>query len=306
MSLFKVDDVVAVKLADRQVPQVGLVVASQDGRTRMTLFSFLVGKFNGADVVFRDSDVESARVYDEATQDTIDDLAAFQSSFPSYGLRFREGQFVAVKLPKRDQAFGRVVKVTREDNRVSYDMVLTDGTPLSFPESAIEYAMIDERGPHKPAPPDPATLVAEDFLADEPKKPRLRAVDWAGRRRDGKPKITGEGLTEAHLVEVIAEHGLTDHGFGQPQVGGPCGFPKLDGVLRILPWLQARGPVANVCRTNTSYSLKHRAEPEVGYVSNGEFLAAAYLAGFKVERCPNNSPNGWINIEPPKGDPEVV
>jgi hypothetical protein len=48
-------------------------------------------------------------------------------------------------------------------------------------------------------------------------------------------------------------------------------------------------------KTGTSYDLKHVPEDEIGYVSNGAFIAAAIAAGFTVRRI-GDSPNAWLNI----------
>jgi len=45
----------------------------------------------------------------------------------------------------------------------------------------------------------------------------------------------------------------------------------------------------------SSYGLKHLAEHDIGYVTNGVFIAAALAEGFKLE-VPRGSPNAWFNI----------
>jgi hypothetical protein len=49
-------------------------------------------------------------------------------------------------------------------------------------------------------------------------------------------------------------------------------------------------------RSGTSYGLKHVAEEDIGYITNGVFIAAAIAEGFRVKRCSDNSPNGRLNI----------
>ena len=41
----------------------------------------------------------------------------------------------------------------------------------------------------------------------------------------------------------------------------------------------------------SSYGLKHKAEPAIGYVPNGIFIAAAAAVGLSVVRCGRWSPN---------------
>jgi hypothetical protein len=45
----------------------------------------------------------------------------------------------------------------------------------------------------------------------------------------------------------------------------------------------------------TSYGLKHIAVEEIGYITNGVFIAAAIAEGFRVVRI-DDSPNALLNI----------
>lgn len=71
---------------------------------------------------------------------------------------------------------------------------------------------------------------------------------------------------------------------------------SLDGFAKACAWLAAQPRTVNVNRAaGSSYGLKHVAEHEIGYVTNGIFIAAAIASGFKV--CPiPGSPNAWFNI----------
>lgn len=65
---------------------------------------------------------------------------------------------------------------------------------------------------------------------------------------------------------------------------------------RARQWLSGRSKTTHVNpRAGSSYALKHRAEPAVGYLTNGVFIAAARAEGFQVRRIPA-SPNAWFNI----------
>jgi len=48
-------------------------------------------------------------------------------------------------------------------------------------------------------------------------------------------------------------------------------------------------------RAATSYTLKHEAQEEIGYVTNGMFIAAAIACGFEVMQA-KDGPNAWLNI----------
>jgi hypothetical protein len=97
---------------------------------------------------------------------------------------------------------------------------------------------------------------------------------------------------------------LNDYGFGPFDVAR---FAKdraemlspysLDDFERARCWLRTKPRTADVNKSaGFSYGLKHVAEVDIGYVTNGVFIAAAMAEGFKVKRCYPDSPNAWINI----------
>jgi hypothetical protein len=60
-------------------------------------------------------------------------------------------------------------------------------------------------------------------------------------------------------------------------------------------WLRRFSKLKSVNRRGSSYGLKHVAEHDIGYVTNGVFIAAAIAEGFSVRRI-ESSPNAWFNI----------
>jgi hypothetical protein len=68
--------------------------------------------------------------------------------------------------------------------------------------------------------------------------------------------------------------------------------------IRARAWLRGQGRRKTINRIGTSYGLKHVAAHDIGYVTNGIFIAAAVAAGFQVERAGpwRQSPNAFINI----------
>jgi hypothetical protein len=58
-------------------------------------------------------------------------------------------------------------------------------------------------------------------------------------------------------------------------------------------WLRRFSKIRALNRRGTSYGLKHCAEDDIGYVTNGVFIAAAITEGFNVRRV---GPNAWFNI----------
>jgi hypothetical protein len=61
-------------------------------------------------------------------------------------------------------------------------------------------------------------------------------------------------------------------------------------------WLRQFGKLKALNRRGTSYGLKHCAEDDVGYATNGVFIAAAIAEGFTVRRADFDSPNAWFNV----------
>jgi hypothetical protein len=61
-------------------------------------------------------------------------------------------------------------------------------------------------------------------------------------------------------------------------------------------WLRQFSKIKALNRRGTSYGLKHCAEDNIGYVTNGVFIAAAIAEGFTVRRAEFGSPNAWFNI----------
>jgi hypothetical protein len=60
-------------------------------------------------------------------------------------------------------------------------------------------------------------------------------------------------------------------------------------------WLRQFPRLKSINRRTTSYGLKHVAAHDIGYVTNGVFIAAAIAEGFVVQRA-GNGPNAWFNI----------
>jgi hypothetical protein len=71
---------------------------------------------------------------------------------------------------------------------------------------------------------------------------------------------------------------------------------SIEEFNRVCDWLgrQARTKRINP-RAGSSYGLKHAAEHEVGYSTNGMFIAAAVACGFCIQRI-GDSPNAYLNI----------
>jgi hypothetical protein len=72
-----------------------------------------------------------------------------------------------------------------------------------------------------------------------------------------------------------------------------------DSLARFMAargWLRQFSKIKSVNKAGTSYGLKHCAEDDIGYLTNGCFIAAAIAEGFTVRRSQPNSPNALLNI----------
>jgi len=70
---------------------------------------------------------------------------------------------------------------------------------------------------------------------------------------------------------------------------------SLEGFEKACHWLSRQKKIKSINTKHSSYGLKHIAEKEVGYITNGVFIAAAIHCGFTVKTYPGD-PNVSINI----------
>ena len=68
-----------------------------------------------------------------------------------------------------------------------------------------------------------------------------------------------------------------------------------DHFERACSWLNRQLRTKSLNKRAGSYSVKHEAEKEVGYISNGMFIAGAIACGFAVQQQAD-SPNAYLNI----------
>ena len=66
-----------------------------------------------------------------------------------------------------------------------------------------------------------------------------------------------------------------------------------DRVEAARLWISRFSKLKNINKNGSSYGLKHIAEREIGYITNGELIAAALMEGFDVMI---EGPNGYFNI----------
>lgn len=70
-------------------------------------------------------------------------------------------------------------------------------------------------------------------------------------------------------------------------------FPEID---KIASWFQDNiVPIKTIDRSRTSYRLKHIVERQIGYITNGQFIAAAIICGYPYKAI-YGSPNVYFGM----------
>lgn len=111
------------------------------------------------------------------------------------------------------------------------------------------------------------------------------------------PNLTDYGFMSSHDSEFIERRAALERQLD----GGPCSekYRPRSSFAEIVTWIHdnfAKRKTIN--RDYTSYGLKHVAEPEIGYTSNGFFICAMIAADFEF-RIPRDlwrDCNAFFNI----------
>lgn len=121
---------------------------------------------------------------------------------------------------------------------------------MTIEKSAIEYAPL--------AGPVTNAAVAR-VLSDHPDLHMLGYGNLFQRRQ----RFTPEQI--ADYRKQLVEAGSVE------RIGAACGW--IERTLRKCGYIN---------HTHTSYGLKHAAEPFIGYLTNGQFIAAMILCGYRA------------------------
>ncbi len=97
--------------------------------------------------------------------------------------------------------------------------------------------------------------------------------------------------------------GIYDNGRGLDKAQKKAEFDKNQSSLldssesfeKAVFWLKQVGKIKSFNPHRSSYGLKHLAEKDIGYITNGVFIAAAIHSGFKYKITPQN-PNVQFNM----------
>ncbi len=84
---------------------------------------------------------------------------------------------------------------------------------------------------------------------------------------------------------------------GQRAANLKGGQDELLGMTRectaICEWLSGKAKIKTINKRHSSYGLKHKAEKEIGYITNGAFICAAVFCGFDFKA---SGPNAHFNV----------
>lgn len=110
------------------------------------------------------------------------------------------------------------------------------------------------------------------------------------------------------LQKVMKQHlELSTHGIGCSSLSPPEQRKEeferyrqdllrdVERFRKTCEWLSTKKKRKTINMKYTSYGIKHIAEKEIGYITNGTLIAAAIYCGFTVKYTDNN-PNVRINI----------
>ena len=108
-----------------------------------------------------------------------------------------------------------------------------------------------------------------------------------------------------NLVPELTDFGIGiyENGRGLDNVQKKAEFDKNQSMLldstesfeKAVAWLKQVEKIKSFNTHRSSYGLKHLAEKEIGYITNGVFIAAAIHSGFKYKINPD-SPNVRFNM----------
>jgi hypothetical protein len=97
---------------------------------------------------------------------------------------------------------------------------------------------------------------------------------------------------------VVRSRGMTDAQYAQKLHEERSRLMRSTAEIdEACKWIQANlEPSAKINRGANSYGIKHYAEKEAGYTSNGCFIAAALMCGYECQQCAPDSPNAYFNV----------
>lgn len=99
-------------------------------------------------------------------------------------------------------------------------------------------------------------------------------------------------LIVSHLPELTAE-GLADEASPEFREQQEKLLQSVQACTRICRWLRRKARATR--HLSSSYGLTFAANRDVGYITHGQFIAAAIHCGFRYRRAPGTS-GIWLNM----------
>ena len=122
---------------------------------------------------------------------------------------------------------------------------------------------------------------------------RIDVLD--GDCRQGAARMGKDGQ---QLQAIMEQHpALHNGGYGgKPSVNTQENRDALAGSVeafaRVRDWVAANlQPIKGTNRRRSSYGMKHIAESEIGYITNGVFIAAMLANGYRMDPNPGYNPS---------------
>jgi hypothetical protein len=118
-----------------------------------------------------------------------------------------------------------------------------------------------------------------------------------------EPWLSSQGICEFHFKNNSAIDGISNYGkestsydfYDQLAADRHALLLYTDDFIKVCKWLTGIGKRKTINKKHSSYGLKHIAEKDIGYITNGTFIAGAIHCGFKYHIC-ENSPNPCFNM----------
>jgi hypothetical protein len=140
----------------------------------------------------------------------------------------------------------------------------------------------------KPSPASEADLTQDELSAAAADMELVLAAE---------PNLSDFGFGASNIRKMTAEERVAFVQENRARIRLPRSLAQF---MAARQWLAQFGKLKALNRSGSSYGLKHVAGHDIGYVTNGVFIAAAIAEGFIVRRIwsvnDTANPNAWFNI----------
>lgn len=91
-------------------------------------------------------------------------------------------------------------------------------------------------------------------------------------------------FTLEEIKEAAEKHNVINSGFAVKNDGNVSEIKNEERVNSAVFWIKQHMFMQHKFSTSSSYEIKHICEYDIGHISNGEFIVAAILAGYRYRR----------------------